>query len=318
MARQQAARLLSPVQSVVPDWAKKWLGAAQDHPRLFLMLAGGALLFSWLGGVLQRRAHDHSHRLWQARIAGTGFDHFPPPGLLMRARTGAVYQKSLQFLKWRIGPAAAALVLVVAAIDVGLGLITQVGWTFYESRACDAAKPIRVDQSADLFDTRSTCTALRDPVRRGHRYEIAIAIKDGDEWADGGLAADPTGVLPNQSIGENPRGWARQWLLALNRRIVDAKPMQPIYEVRPGEDKTGDLLHPAVRKLTLETDPALSKNGVKVWTGIFLAADSGDLFLFVNDTPMLGNLSGAYRDNRGRAAVTVRDLDAAQDSVGAP
>ncbi len=311
----------------VPSAARPWFEAFSSGPAYFVLAAVPIVLFGWVGTALERSLRDRTRRLWWSAMAGQ-VAALPTTSRLKRFRDSIAYQATLQQLKWRIAPTIVGIGLIVA-IPYGIGIVYLQGWlALHEPRQdfCrDAGPPppaLDGHGTWSGFSAGSVCNAVHVGVIKDHRYRLTF---NGDGWtdpkgrhqpgwADGAFKVREGGAPSSAYLGEA----LVMYLGAPFRRVVPARWLEPLVEVRSGRDApAGGPAASApvvdIERLTNAGPAASSRNR---YSGEFVASGNGALFLFVNDAVLpFGSASsrygpGARSRNSGTASVTIEDLSA--------
>jgi uncharacterized protein (DUF2235 family) len=167
-----------------------------------------------------------------------------------------------------------ALVQAVTAIDAGCREARGAGST--------AAQPA-------VFRTSDRCWASGVRLAKGARYRITMTM--GEDWFDGNERADMRGVASNT---------ARHMVLAGLKRWWSGNWLQPV--ARIGEMGNDEYL------LEPRTPYADGEDNRKLVAEI-TARESGELFLYANDTAIAFSDNAWFRrNNRGTALVSIERL----------
>ncbi len=300
-----AAALLG-AGSLLPDFVAPWLEAYAASPGLFLAAAAGLLLLTLRGAQLQGRIHQGMHELWQQALVPSGpaptalpvpmtvagRSSKRPKDLIYRTRTAKTYQRSLQFLKWRLVPGifGVALLCIIAAGVAGVPLLTlyrvQLAVDERAGEGCIAAA------EAQPFTTSSRCWWTGARLDEDRRYVIRLKVTDA--WKD-----KRTAMSPAVSGGELP--WYIRYPFIPTRRFLDEPWYRPMLKIVP--DRGRSITVPLPMRRTDHDDPVFSAE--------FLAAVSGNAFLFVNDAIITwnGRTEDYYENNSGAAEVSIVPYD---------
>ena len=233
----------------------------------------------------------------------------PAPGRdwVFPVRTNGTYQRALSTLKWRVfpdgfGPSvlAAGGVLLLAALFV-LAARVEIAVKERSGGFCggDADRTRAASsgsQGPPEFPTSSLCWPAGFEVKEGRRYRVTLDVTE--PWFDDTIETSPAGTEPDRM------GLAARFGGALLRRSPTARWFQPLAKIVSAD---GYHVH------ALEARPALG--GDRVFAAEFQAERDGEVFLFVNDAllpssavSILGEEFQLYRNNRGKAVVTVDEV----------
>ena len=304
--RAVMVRMTSWSRYVPIEPARPWIEAFQVNWLLFVGLLVQIGAMTYAGVALEGTSRSRSYRLWRERLTG-GTLSLLPPGLFTRLRTSRYYQRSLQVVKWRVMPVAAAFLLVATTVWLGLAGITQAIWSLREPSLCPRQTRMQFESNAKSlsFDPRSLCTYTGVRVQREHRYEVTFKVDQ--PWRDASIRATPAGVRTSDMV------W-KQSLFSPFRRLADGRYLQPAVEVRPPDHADDYVPRTQVRLL----DPVWEESR-RAYVATFTARQSGDLYLFLNDAAFLGLVHPFYLNNHGRSTVMVRDLyEACGADCGSP
>lgn len=296
---------------LVPSFASPWVDAYADNPFYSIALALGIAILLAVGTRLERALRDRARHIWREVLQGGA-----PEGrrsMVQRLRNSGAYQHSVQWMKWYILPdgVVAPVTAFVLAWTV-LGAWVQAGLPFLENgdAVCQPSKTAqRIALVTSDFRTRDVCSQSLGLVQQGERY--AVTFDEIEPWFDSSLSASPEGLSASDFPGLSG------YLGVLLKRVIDAKSLQPLVEIRPrGGQGTIVSIYPlAVRPV--EGTPGR-------YRAEFTAERSGQLHLFVNDAmlPLRHQVFGLdyrffyertgddqHRGNRGTARVTVESLE---------
>ena len=138
------------------------------------------------------------------------------------------------------------------------------------------------------------CWATGSQVEAGRRYRLTLTVNQ--PWSDGTIATDPVG------FGSEQLPWYARYTAAPLRRSLSERWFQPLVKIVPSA-KNGSSYVEAV-------DLKLSSEGV--YSAEFVAARTGEVFLFVNDAIVSwrGLTQGFYDNNNGMALVQIEPVGA--------
>lgn len=312
--RSWVGSLISGLGAVLPGFLSPLIDTYSRNPFFFLLLLGLIVLFLLIGGYLELMLRDRIRRLWWSALDS---DTAPLERggwrWLRRFRDNIVYQWIWQALKWRVLPNVLGPIMLVLLLLGGASIYTQARLTALE-RGTELCQPTPEGQTRPLykartdFATRSLCSATGMDVEETARYSITFTVTE--PWKDGeNIETDPRGARAN----------IRNWVGIPLRRVLTARYLQPLIEIRPPRQNQGVLPNVYIFPLDLTQDQRLPF----VFRGEFTAARSGELLLFANDAVMPFELGRFRRDyfytqsagggNLGRACVIIERIDLADD-----
>ncbi len=320
------------VGSIVPAYLKAWVDALANSPLLTISL----ILLAWacwrLHGTLGDRIND------RARIAWGLSTHAPERkvrnglwtkiGSITRLRPVRWFYQA--FIRFVVPSAVLVLLGAAIAIEIGRAVFTAEVGAGFICQAPDGAKPIAASDTpayaARTFDTADMCWWTGFKVEKGRKYVIGIEMKD--HWFDRTIVASPHGFespIAAMSLAAPLRRWpGASWFLpAVKIGSTDTyeQVLAPIDGTLPDSDpaiaKTGDAALGWFEPISNLPKERLDRAEAK-WTAHqpphrarfiaeFTADNSGDLFLYVNDSVHVFWFGGGYdlfyHNNRGTAAV---------------
>lgn len=283
---RSVAGIIALLGNFLPDGAALWVGYYQQDP--VFLLAGAGLLAGLLvaGAGLQQAIRDHMRVIWDDIVArpGTGVAEVEwPDDWVYRLRSHRIYRRFFEVATQHVFPfvfgVGCLASLVLLAVGTGnratFASVSAAGWT-----CPGVARPAAVGTSAVRVALPSweLCQATGLELRAGETYSVSIRIPA--DWNDGGTIP----VTSPAGFGSGERPWVLVPGLAF-RRVLSAPWFAPM--VRIGEH--GAEYH-------VLTDGHTT----------FTPAQTGQLFLFVNDAIGIGPwLRDFYCNNEGIAAVTI-------------
>jgi hypothetical protein len=128
--------LLSPVIATlgefIPGFAAPWISAFSTTPGRTVVAVAILAFLLWRGEALQNRIRTEMRTLWEESLDLRPAGQEPPRSgkWVRRLRRSHCYQRSLQFLKWRLAPNAfgvTLLGLLVTALVSG-GMLVTLRW----------------------------------------------------------------------------------------------------------------------------------------------------------------------------------------------
>ena len=300
---------------VLPDVIQPWVRAFQSSPILFIGLAVVTAILSVIGGSLERSIRSKMRGLWLDRIRHRRLER-TGTSVVRWLRTARAYQHAIQDLKWYILPGLIG-VLMLFAIGYSLWVLAvQSRLSAVDPGLCPrtVANPATLPSDGEAaveFKTSSMCNRTQLHVRTGQPYSVEFAVPTDartgkPNWKDASYDTDPRG-FPAHRLG------AVGLLGAPVRRLVDARYMQVIYEIRPLNDAKGARQPVFVHALDFAA-PDTRNPKCWIYRADFVANGEGELFLFVNDSVGLLKPDRFYTSpeygNHGSANVYLHELHA--------
>jgi uncharacterized protein (DUF2235 family) len=315
--------LISLLKIFVPEFLEGWIDVAAAHAAKFLAILFLLFLLRAWGTRIERRLRDRSYRLWQAALGRKAWPKDPPAGFFRRLHEHRRYQRSLRFVKWQALPTLTAAAIGAALIYMLVVLFTRATLFIAEPRSayCAPSDSEMLVRAQIEYDTDEPCRPLGIRLAGRTTYRVTFELPRAGAggpirgWTDRREPKRPADAPPDW-IGGDPRGLSgRQFGLLGHlgvplRRVMGARYLQPIVEIRRPHRIFGPLGFAALHVTELDmqpTDhPALFEATFTVPEGV-----SGEAYIFANDVAPIG-LPLAYRNNIGRARVTISLADEAQ------
>ena len=301
-AREWLGKLITLLAAPLPDITRRWTDAWAASPFSFIILVA---IISFLRGrstKLETQLRDKSRSIWHSAIprippASAGQS---PAGLgqhvesrIERFRNSAPFQRSLQILKWGLLPNVYAILMALLIVWLILATVTQVALPYLET-----GKSFCPSQTAG-FATNLLCNDAQFTVVQDQDYVITFEVTS--DWKDGSYATDPRGVAAGDMR------WLVGYLGAPFRRVIGARYLQPIAEVRWPEtpDRSAGAMLQALDVQLVPDEP-------NRFQARFTARAGGQLYLFSNDAVSLVGLDHFYTKspaaNAGTATITVEQV----------
>jgi uncharacterized protein (DUF2235 family) len=328
--RTWLASLIGLARAVAPQFLGGWIAVYEHNAFYFLVLVIAVVILLGRSTHFELQLRDQSRAIWKEVLTAPSAKQLPGRrgrSLLEKVRTSSAYQRSLQIIKWHVLPDVFGPLLLVLALWIAGGILTQAALPKLEggSALCPRAigQPDLRLISRDFF-TRALCNPMLVSVRKGEHYDVSFYVVD--DWYDSNRTATPAG-LPVDAFA-----WGAGYFGEPFKRVVNAGYLQPVIEIRPPDGRwtimSKVFMYPL--ELTRETD------NQRLYRGSFTAPRSGDLYLFANDAvlPFTGSWAGKYNTryfyersgermfgNRGTACVLIARSDAGGDnqvSVASP
>ena len=282
------------VGGFLPGFAQLWIDSYARHPEWLLAGLLVLTLLLWRSATLQRRIGDAMRPVWQASLKREPAIAKPRrlDAWIHAVRTHAVYQRSLQSLKWTILPGIFGIALLIAGVLTALAvpayvyLRHQLLLAEQDGRYCRGAP-----EAGPRFDTKALCWDLGQEVEADTRYRLTLKVLE--PWRDASIDASPEG------FGADRASWPVR-LGTLFRRSIADRWFQPIVEIR---DESGGVHLRSLEMRRFDAAP-------NTFAATFEAPASGRLFLFVNDAIILccGLERTFYENNAGVAEVALQPL----------
>ncbi|MDF2759363.1 MAG: hypothetical protein K0R61_299 [Microvirga sp.] len=325
--------LSTTVGGFVPGYAKGWLGALVDEPLGAFAIISVTLLFYSLNSSLRDRIADHARCAWFFKHqAGQN----PPaePGLLASFARGLRRSRvvgSLRRLVARFLVPALTLAVIVglAAVLVGRAVLTYrsgTGEVCKETASEDLLRHPKegVANLAEGFRTSNPCWGTGIFVAKGRLYRVWIEM--AEPFLDGGKVVEIAGFTDaslRHFVGlPLRRWWAADWFQPIARIGIRGNvewALQATDGAAPRELGDNADIPDWERSSVCEKAPSGMDGEIaaiqrrlsvrKSFTTQFVAAATGELFLFVNDAmtavPFGPSVECFYANNRGAAKVTV-------------
>ncbi|MDQ8758258.1 DUF2235 domain-containing protein [Sphingosinicella sp. LHD-64] len=298
--------------SILPAFARPLTETYSRHPFYFMSFALLIVVLLVTGTYLERMLRDRSRRLWWSAFESDSGDlQGPPTSWLRRWRDRAGYQRSWQVFKWHVMPNLLGPLMLVLLAFGGLSVFTQARLSVLErgDDLCRPTDPARLQpllKATRDFRTRALCDPTGATVEETVRYAITFSVTE--PWSDGALPAAP------QATPQGAPAVARNLIGIPLRRVMTARYLQPLIEIRPAPSEQGIFPNVYIFPLSLtEIRP-----GANIYRAEFTAERSGELMLFANDAVMPFEMGRFRRDffytqsaggNFGSACVTIERLD---------
>jgi hypothetical protein len=298
--------LLGALRWLLPDFLGPWLDAFAAHPGVFLTFTTIIVgLMAWTRGVevrLRDRMRSFFERsMWQRPEDAEKLEKASKVTRVRSLRGSAAYQGALRFLKWHIGPWAAATVLSGVVILITAFVLLLVFGSVHRVQMAAAEASGRYCREERLrvepeFATNGLCWRATDvSVVESKRYRVRLQVKEGSTWSDDGIiAATPEGLSSAQA------DWWLRYPAVLLRRSMGDPWFQPLVRVE-GHDRWwwGTATSLPMKRASPDKPE---------YVGEFTAPASGPLLFSVNDAVWLWwglDEDYFYRNNQGAATIKV-------------
>ncbi|HEX6660259.1 MAG TPA: DUF2235 domain-containing protein [Sphingomicrobium sp.] len=298
-ASEWLGKLITLITAPLPNITSRWTDAWAASPIAFLILAGVIFFLRWRSASLEMKLRDESRRIWNSVVP-----RVPPPGdgkarkgpgphavsRIEWFRNSAPFQRGLQVLKWGVLPNIFALLMALSVVWLFSALVTQVALPYLETG--ESLCPT----NDTGFATNRLCNNAQYTVRKDEDYVITFEVTS--DWKDGSYLTDPRGVAAGQMR------WLVGYLGAPFRRVIGARYLQPVAEVRWSETsyRSAGAMLQALDVEPVPEDPTR-------FQARFTPRASGQLYLFSNDAVSLVGLHHFYTSriaaNTGTAKVTI-------------
>ena len=289
-------RLTGALSRLLPDFLDPWIGALRDRPWHVLILLVLVFAARAVGSRCNLRIKDKTHGLWRDSMKPEPLPAVPP-SVLRDRRNSYGYQRTVQWVKWWFLPNIIFGPLLILSIAYLLLIAaTQFKLSWDETDAC--APSANLPAPGLMLKTSEICHPSGIKVQKDHEYTVDF-YSDG-KWQDGSQPTTPEGLRARDFDGIVTR--IITGLAAPLRRVVTARYLEPLYEIRSPK---GD------RKVAIHIGRLGVKKEGEIYSGAFRARRDGDLFFFVNDAVWIGNMSHFYTHksgaNQGTARIVVID-----------
>jgi uncharacterized protein (DUF2235 family) len=313
---------LEPVIAIatgfLPSWLGDWAGAFRAHVGVFLLLAIGLTAIMLFGGWLERRIESRAVDAW-SHVSGVkpanGGRWGPLSRIARSARTNEPLVTAYRWVAREFLPFLCFLATVLAAIFIANRLLFEAADA--AGTICDRSSTlVRADRqpvpAAREFETSNPCFATGVELLEGRPYVVEIVVTQ--PWIDGTKDTSPRGFSNAEG------GWFFRAATPL-RRSWTATWFEPIGRIESvGRD------HYRLRPQRMP-DVTVHGSTMPVYASKpFIASNTGELFLFVNDAVVAipGIWSRFYNgkfddsalgdrkkgiNNKGAARIIVRPVD---------
>jgi uncharacterized protein (DUF2235 family) len=296
---------------VLPGVFASWIDTFATAPLYSVALLGCIWFGMRRGKRYERRLRDLGRGMWEAALDGEPPAENPKPGPLTRFRTSPRYQRTMQRFKWGVLPFAFLVVVLATAAWLGAAGATQIAlpWLEAGTALCTSAgnnlQALTQPYTGD-FKTSETCHAVGRTVDKGRRYRVWFAVDR--PWFDASHATNPRGLRARDLGAAGIAGGPF-------RRVIEANYLQPVVEIR-GSAVAWRIDSVHINPLELE------EKSPGLYSGVFTATKSGELFVFPNDAVLLGNPAFFYQSslglNHGGAQMTIERLEDAPAIAALP
>ena len=339
--------LASSVAAVTPGYAQPWVKAAVGQPLLSLALLAATALMYWANSRLKDLVDDDARCAWfgARRPGGEVPAHIPffRGASLLRSRAPLRERRGPLYWFWYAATLAAATTCAFLYLD-RLWLSYAVGsGSFCHFEAQQKPRPVEPGQPqvAEGFSPSKPCWDSGLFLEKGRAYALTLEMDITQPFLDRSLVVDIGGFQDSS--------W-RHWLASPLKRWFSAPYFQPIarigsegmaeWPLRPSNGDEPPVLGPdaeigpavpggacqPVRANWVDVAVIRQRHGLQSrQVSTFVAPESGELFLYVNDaifgSSILSGLLGfdgydcLYRNNSGAAKITVERLGGEQDQV---
>lgn len=309
-----ARSMLDKALFFVPQSMRDLLGWWTEKPLLvilMLMVIGGFV--AW-GKRTERRFRDSVRAVWRSYLAGS-LTPKVQPSTLREVRESAPYQRTFNFLKWRLLPAFFGILTLlllayalVVVLSQALYAVAEPHNTFCKDRPNDRL-------AAPGYETRfhltNTCTDLGFNVEARKPYRIELRVTG--TWSDG---PDQFLFWPVKDFSADPAQGVHKASLLMRagsplKRVTGVNWLKPLTEVRTHEVSGPRQYLKWLIGPDIEIRQADFRWDKDKYVALLCPRRNGHLYLMVNDAaPLLSGL--LYRNNGGSAQVKVK----AEPSVG--
>jgi uncharacterized protein (DUF2235 family) len=305
------------IGQVLPGFVGPWLATMGTAPVAFLLLLAAILGSMMVGAYIERQTADRIRRLWRA-VMRRPLRPLAAHSRLRRFRNSYAYQSRLQKLKWWILPNVIfGPLLVLLLLYALIALVSQVVLLAKEPYSCPlSGAPLEAARGDSHFEfsTNRPCNYTGLRVQQGREYQILFRVPNSQEgqWKDGDVGGDPGGISASKF------DWGLGYLAAPFRRLLYARYLQPLFQIRPIERSAGARL-PLMHIDRLSLQRAGATGTATFFYGRFRAQESGELILFANDVatplPLCTFYARGNAANQGTARVVVYDATAGERTI---
>ena len=299
--REWLGKLIALAAAPLPNFTDRWTNAWAASPFWFIVLVVVIFVLRTVSARLETQLRDRSRSIWHSvvpRIPPATAGQ-PPVGVgkhdesrIERFRNSPRFQRSLQIVKWGILPNVFAFLMGLLILWLFLAAVTQFALPFLETREFFCPR-----DNGGQFETGRACNDTRFNVVAGEDYVVTFDVTS--DWQDGNYPTDPRGLVAGDMK------WMMGYVAAPFRRVVGARYLQPIAEVRwprTSNQQAGAILQ------ALQVEPVPDEPNR--FQARFKPKASGPLYLFANDAVSLLDLDYFYTaNNRGSATVTIAKGD---------
>jgi uncharacterized protein (DUF2235 family) len=311
-----------PVSSVpklfgafLPSYASTWIDSFTANPGYFLVLSLIIAALMYISTRLDRKIRDKMRAIWQSGPGGAPNVSY---SRLYKIRESPRYRRWLRRFKYRILPAlfglttlgSIGIIIISGASRIYFSVADSYG-SFCSIETTGSLSVIAAKYKDRLnFNPADKCWRAGLLAQKGASYRIVLDISGAsDEWKDGELRADLTGILDSH-------GFIIGTTALPAKRYVWENYYKPIARIRkvvhgvPGQDEY--VLNPTFKTARPKYDCLVSD---------FTAESSGELFLFVNDAIVYfvpDGLIGTYKNNKGKADFYVKRIVSAGEPFALP
>jgi hypothetical protein len=319
--------LIGLLRLVIPSFLSGWVRIYEHNAFYFIALLSLIMIFMALSTRLEFSLRDRARVVWHDALTA---QPFPNPrtrttlSWLGRRRTSRTYQRGLQIMKWHVLPNIFGPLLLLVGLWAAFGIYTQLRLPSLERGGAFCPLPSggsRIEVISRDFSARATCNPMMGSVERGVTYDVSFYVVD--DWYDGLHVTSPEGLPTNaMKAGAGYVG-------APLRRVINARYMQPVLEIRPLNERPSLLRNVYLYPIELRREGETAT----LYRGRFTAPRTGELYLFANDAalPFEGQWAGRYnvsyfyerapelgdglRGNQGTACVLIARSDAGSDNA---
>ncbi len=301
--RDAPARFILALGEYLPSAADRWVNFYAGHP--VALLIGAAVLWALtrLSARFQGRLCGQMRRAWldtTTLASDAPAPTAPAASRLCRIRCSGPYQGALAFLRGTFYPHLFGIgVLVCIAAAANRLAFETMGWAGMVCRDSEAAGDSILPPGHSrfaIFESSALCAPTDVQVEAGATYRLDLTQAGGELWQDENVSVPfPAGF---SGFYSGLRWWENLFFLAATpvRRHWTHPWFVPFARVGP--------------------DP-FEQYALPDTTNIITPRTSGRLFLFVNDAilpvsliPTSTGWSAYYRNNQGKATVTITKVSA--------
>lgn len=309
------------LRRISPSLLDPWFTAYASNPWLTLALVASLTTFLGGGTDIETRLRRTSRAIWLSPPSPSGAGA-RRKSLTQIARTNAFYVALTTNLRWRILPALMASIVFLLGVTalLSLGSIMRMSWAERGDIFCEGDWRPQVQAKAEYWMwTNSPCNRAPISVQKHRVYAISFIMPDEQQWYDGRVSADPSGIAAGELM---PLGLDR--LFVGMRRALHAGWMQPLVYIVPakrnGPAGGASSAAPITVPLSLARKPRTNE-----YLGTFRAPATGRLAIAVNEAipPWPASIGLFYNGgpagiaNKGGACVRIVEVRPGRETQNA-
>lgn len=324
------------LKGFLPSYAEPWLDIALYYPVMTTVIAILAFAAWNLNAFLRDRVQERARLAWyqpNRKVAALG----KPNPLLKIGRFMRLHGWPLRFLFAKVLLPLVFLVAIFGLAFLAAGR-SYFNWRMGTGELCANSKdPVivgeKVVKTPATFDTSKLCWASGVQVEKGRKYRIWITMQD--PWFDRTIMSGLNGFTYGGHTWALPlrRVYAADWfqpVVRIGNAGADELPLQAVnampadklprhvadsaktaLPIRVEETSKFGAFEPIPKDALPAAQATWRKQGLAdSLVADFVAPESGELFLYVNDAiqvfPLLGPFDLFYKNNSGTAQVEIQ------------